>query len=62
MKIALAQIDIIWEDKSSNMNKCEKFLGLAKENAVDFIIFPEMSLTGFSMNVDSLSEDASERR
>lgn len=59
MKIALAQMDIIWENKSSNMNKCEKFLGLAKENAVDFIIFPEMSLTGFSMNVDAISEGAS---
>lgn len=52
-------MDIIWEDKLSNMNKCEKFLGLAKENAVDFIIFPEMSLTGFSMNVGSISEGAS---
>lgn len=60
MKIGLAQADIVWEDKNANMKKYEKFLRLAKENDIDLIIFPEMSLTGFSMNVNAISEENGE--
>lgn len=56
MKIALAQIDIAWENKTANKEKCLKFLSLAHDNNVSFIIFPEMCLTGFSMKVKKISE------
>lgn len=57
MKIALAQTDIYWEDKSQNREQTSKFIANAAQSVADFIIFPEMSLTGFSMNVDYISEE-----
>ena len=56
MKIALAQTDTIWENKSANMSKAEKFISEAAKEHCDIIVFPEMSLTGFSLNIDKISE------
>lgn len=56
MKIGLGQLDIVWENKRENKIKCEKMIKEAKEKGVDFIIFPEMTLTGFSMNTDFIAE------
>lgn len=56
MKIALAQTDIIWEDKKANLEMAEAFVKRAAEEKVDLILFPEMSLTGFTMNVEALGE------
>lgn len=60
MKIALAQVDIHWEDKESNKPKFVEFINSASEQRVDLILFPEMSLTGFSMKVPSIGETAAE--
>ncbi|MFD3158210.1 carbon-nitrogen family hydrolase [Haloimpatiens sp. FM7330] len=60
MKIGLAQINIKWEDKEFNKQKCLKFIKEAKKESVDFVLFPEMTLTGFSMNVDKIKQDNSE--
>lgn len=56
MKVALAQFDIIWENKSENTRKCEDFFKEASASECDLLIFPELTLTGFSMNL-SLCED-----
>lgn len=56
MKIALAQTDIMWEDKKANLDIAETFIKRAAEENVDLILFPEMSLTGFTMNVEGLGE------
>jgi predicted amidohydrolase len=56
MKLALAQIDIEWEDKEKNKEKLLDFFNNAKQNKVDLILFPEMTLTGFSMNVAHIGE------
>lgn len=56
MKIALAQTDIIWEDKKANLDIAEIFIKRAAEEKVELILFPEMSLTGFTMNVEGLGE------
>ncbi len=50
MRVCLAQYDIVWEDKSANMQRCEAFFERAAEQGAEFIVFPEMTLTGFSMN------------
>lgn len=50
-RIGLAQMDILWEDVKYNQKKAEDFFREAKEKDVDLLIFPEMSLTGFSMNI-----------
>lgn len=55
MKVALAQINIAWENPKENLIKCEKFIKKASEKNADIIIFPEMALTGFTMNVKSLN-------
>lgn len=57
MKLSLGQIDILWEDKNGNKAKCESLIAKASEQHTDLILFPEMSLTGFSMKVDKLGED-----
>lgn len=56
MRIGLAQIDIYWEQKEENKKKCSQMIQEAKEKGVDFIVFPEMTLTGFSMNTELIAE------
>ncbi len=49
MKFALSQMDIIWENKKENQKNCERLVTEAKQQRCDWIIFPEMTLTGFTM-------------
>ncbi len=56
MKIAIIQLNIIWEDKLANLEKASIFIRKAKEDGCDLIIFPEMFNSGFSMNSESISE------
>ena len=54
MKIGLVQMDIHWENIGQNMERSEKFFVRGKNKKVDILVFPEMTLTGFSMNADIL--------
>lgn len=54
MIIGIAQIDIVWENINKNMKKVEEFIERASKNKVDLILFPEMALTGFTMNINKL--------
>lgn len=56
MKIGLTQMDIVWEDKEKNCAHCLKIIQHAKGQGVDLLIFPEMTLTGFSMNTAAISQ------
>ena len=56
LKISLAQTNIIWEDKKANETKAAEMIEKAASEGSDLIVFPEMSLTGFSMNIDVISE------
>ena len=56
LKISLAQTNIIWEDKKANETKASEMIEKAASEGSDLIVFPEMSLTGFSMNIDVISE------
>lgn len=60
MKIGLGQIDIVWEDKEANKNKCKGLIEEAAKKGCDLIVFPEMCLTGFSMNVDGIVDENAE--
>ena len=53
MRIALAQTNIIWEDKQANLVRAEEFVIAAD---AEVVLFPEMSLTGFSMHTDVTAE------
>lgn len=57
MRIALAQIDVAWENKENTKEICNEFIKKASKNGVNLIVFPEMTLTGFSMNVNKIGED-----
>lgn len=54
MKIGLFQYSPEWEDKETNKKKILEILNQAK-SSFDLIVFPEMTLTGFSMKT-SLAE------
>lgn len=56
MKIAMAQMSIKFEDKDFNMKKAFFLFEKAAEEKADFIIFPEMTLTGFSMHTERIGE------
>ncbi|BFU76846.1 carbon-nitrogen family hydrolase [Arcobacter sp. 15-2] len=57
MKIALVSLNQIWEDKKENLILCEAYMKEASDKKVDLIIFPEMTLTGFSTNIAETSEE-----
>lgn len=56
MKIALVSLNQVWEDKKANQELCINYLEKVKEYNVDLIVFPEMTLTGFSMNIEFIRE------
>ncbi len=56
MKILLVQYDPAWENKDLNKNKIFSLFESDKFES-DLTIFPEMTLTGFSMNPENLAED-----
>lgn len=62
MKIVTVSLNQIWEDKHQNLLLCEEYINEASRSSVDLIIFPEMTLTGFSMNTASLSEDENDSK
>ncbi len=56
MKLALCQTNIIWENKKENFIIAEKFIKEAAENKAELAVFPEMSFTGFTVNVKDMGE------
>lgn len=56
MKVAIVSLDSVWEDKQANLEQVEKAVLLCRDKA-EYIVFPEMSLTGFSVSNLSLAED-----
>ena len=52
MKIGIAQINIIWEDKKANYQRLQLILEYLKSEKMlpDVLYLPEMSFTGFSMD------------
>ena len=57
MLIATVSLNQIWEDKKANLLLCKEYIKKASKENVDTIIFPEMTLTGFSTNISLTSED-----
>ena len=54
MKIALCQFDMAWEDSRASRDKIRSLLEKAAAGW-DWIIFPEMTLSGFSMDTSKTS-------
>lgn len=49
MKVGLAQIDCKLGDVRANLEKIRGFVSEAKKRKVDLLVFPELSLTGYSV-------------
>lgn len=56
MNIAVCQYHIQWENKELNIKQAESYIAEAKEKGAELIVFPEMSFTGFSMNLPAVEE------
>lgn len=56
MKIATVSLNQFWEDKERNLKLCEGYIDEASQKNVELIIFPEMTLTGFSININKTCE------
>lgn len=58
MRVALGQLNMVWEEKEQSFRKAENMVQEAAEKECDIIVFPEMAFTGFSMNVSKIGEKA----
>ena len=60
MKVALCQLAIAYEKKEENTRRVIRFMEQARSAGADLVLFPEMSLTGFSMNIALTGEKEKE--
>jgi predicted amidohydrolase len=58
LKIGLVQYSPVWENKSASQEKIENILNQC--NGMNLLIFPEMTLTGFTMKSKEFSEELNE--
>jgi omega-amidase len=59
MRIGICQVNSVWENRASTR---ERILGILEvwKGMADCLVFPEMVLSGFSMNADEASLDAAD--
>jgi len=57
MRLALVSLQQAWENKEENFSSCRAFVQKAKAFGSELVIFPEMTLTAFSMNTAETAED-----
>lgn len=57
IKIALVQYSPIWEDPAKTIDVVESLIEKSDLTDVSLLIFPEMSLTGFTMNSKKFAEE-----
>lgn len=58
MKIALISLNQEWENKEANFQRCQELTENAAACGADLAIFPEMTLTGFTFNLNIAVEDS----
>ncbi len=56
MKISLVQYSPEWENKNTNAEKIDELI-TSENPESDLIIFPEMTLTGFTMSSEDNAEE-----
>lgn len=59
MKVALVSLNQSWENKADNKQKVGETLALIAEHCTntDLVVYPEMTLTGFTMESQKIKED-----
>ena len=62
MKLALCQYDICWEDKAASKKKILSLLdSFPRSEEIDWLVFSEMTLSGFTMNAAAAELDDTDR-
>lgn len=56
MRLSIVSLNQVWENKEENILLIENYLLESKKFNSNIVIFPEMTLTGFSMNCQQLVE------
>ncbi|MDD3393311.1 MAG: carbon-nitrogen family hydrolase [Anaerotignum sp.] len=56
MRIGLGQLDMGFENKEHTKKLCEEMICAAAKEQVDLLVFPEMTLTGFTMKTREFGE------
>ena len=57
MKIGICQTDIVYLDKKSNLLAAKDYINKCVSEGAEIIFFPEMSMTGFTMDARNVCED-----
>jgi omega-amidase len=57
MRVASVSLNQVWEDKDENSRVCRLLTQRAKIQEAELVIFPEMTLTAFSMNTGDTAEE-----
>jgi predicted amidohydrolase len=57
MRIGLGQLDMGFENKEYAKKLCDEIILSAAKEQVDFLVFPEMTLTGFTVKTEDLAEN-----
>ena len=57
MRVSICQTEIVWEDKMKNIESARSMIRASSSQNAELVLFPEMSFTGFSMNVALTGED-----
>lgn len=50
MRVALASLNQVWQDKETNFRRCTELAIEAADKGCNLIVFPEMTLTGYSLD------------
>ena len=56
LKVGLVQYSPVWENPAGSINKIEELLVKHNDN-YNLLVFPELTLTGFTFNVKSFAEE-----
>lgn len=56
MKLAVLQMDSVWQDPQANMCELTRQLEMLADQTVDVVVLPELFHSGFSMDVEKVAE------
>lgn len=56
MRIALGQLNMVWENRDASIERAEPMIAEAAAAGADLMVFPEMSFTGVSLHIDKVAE------
>ncbi|MGN0396319.1 MAG: nitrilase-related carbon-nitrogen hydrolase [Coprococcus sp.] len=56
LKVGITELDIAWENKEETKRRCIDIMEKAQSEGVELLVFPEMTLVGFTMTPSDYAE------